>query len=297
MSERAAIASRGQLYMVGSAVGFSAMSVLVKVASETLPTGELVLARAIVTLFLSYFMVVRAGLAPWGTHRAGLLARGVLGFGGLTCYYASLAHLPIADATTILNTTPFVTALLAWWILREPVGRSTVFALALGIAGVLLIVQPTGDGLDPVGLAFAAGAAACSAIAYVTVRQLSKTEHPLVIVLYFPVVATPLAIPWAVADWVWPTPSGWLLLIAIGVTTQVGQVFLTMGLAIERAGRATSVGYLQVVFALIWQATVFASPPGLESIGGAALIVVGTIAVSVRAARPSKAPTSTTPPT
>ena len=101
----------------------------------------------------------------------------------------------------------------------------------------------------------------CSSIAYVTVRQLARTEHPLVIVFYFPLVATPLAIPWAAAEWVTPSAAEVLLLVAIGVTTQVGQVFLTMGLAVERAGRATSVGYLQIVFAMGWQLVVFGDAP------------------------------------
>ena len=287
--------TRGALYMVASAVGFSLMSVLVKIASEAgLPTGELVFSRAVVTLIVSYVMVVRAGHYLWGNERGKLIVRGVLGFGGLTCYYGSIAHLPLADATTIQNTTPVVTSLLAWWLLREYVGWSTVLAIACGLTGVALIVHPSGADADVVGFAFGFGAAGCSAFAYVTVRQLAKTEHALVIVFYFPLVALPLSIPWAVVDWVWPTPVGWLLLVAIGLTTQIGQVFLTMGLMLERAGRATSMGYIQVVFAMIWQTFLFDMPPELASIGGAALIVVGTIAVT---RLPPATPVATPPAT
>ncbi len=275
--------SRGVLYMAASALGFSGMSLLVKVASPRLPTGEIVLARALVTLVASYLMVVRVelpgGASIWGNERGRLMFRGVLGFGGLTCYYVAIRQLPLADATTIQNTTPLVTALLAWWLLRERVGWSAAVAIAFGIAGVMIIVHPSG-GLDPLGLAFGLGAATCSAFAYVTIRQLSRTEHPLVIVFYFPLVATPLAIPWAVADWVTPQPIDWLLLLAIGLTTQIGQVFLTLGLSIERAGRATSVGYLQVIFAMIWQSVVFGDLPNATSVAGAGLIVTGTLLVA-----------------
>jgi drug/metabolite transporter (DMT)-like permease len=295
-------APRAVLYMTASALGFSVMSVLVKIASETLPTGEIVLARAVVTLVLSYVMVRRAGIAkPWGTQRGKLVVRGLLGFGGLTGYYASLAHLPLADATTIQNTVPLVTALLAWWILREHVGWSTAIAIACGIGGVSLIVHPGASSapLDPVGLGFAFGAAMCSAFAYVTVRQLARTEHALVIVFYFPLVALPLSIPWAVVDWVTPNAVEWLLLLAIGLTTQIGQVFLTKGLTIERAGRATSMGYVQVVFAMIWQTVLWSDPPDATSIAGAGLIVAGTLAVgtSDRGARSNPPDTSTPPPT
>lgn len=285
--------SRGVSYMMASALGFSVMSVLVKVASQRLPTGEIVLARAVVTLVISYAMVLRAGLHPWGTNKRGLVFRGVLGFGGLTFYYLAIAHLPLADATTIQNTTPVLTAVLAWWILRESIGWTTAFAIACGIGGVLLIVHPSGAGLDPLGVGVALAAATTSAIAYVTVRQLARTEHPLVIVFYFPLVATPLAVPWAVATWVTPQPIDWLLLVAIGIATQVGQVFLTMGLALEKAGKATSVGYLQVAFAMFWQWVVFDAPPTVWTIGGAMLIVAGTIAVA--SVRPRAAPAAGSP--
>lgn len=286
--------SRGLLYMAASALGFSAMSVLVKVASTRLPTGEIVLARAVVTLVVSYVMVVRADLSPWGTAKGKLALRGLLGFGGLTFYYLALAHLPLADATVIQNTTPLLTAVLAWWLLRESIGWTTLVAIVCGIVGVLLIVRPTGAGLDLTGIAAALAATVCSAFAYVTVRQLARTENPLVIVFYFPLIATPLAIPWAAATWVTPAPIDWLLLVAIGLTTQFGQVFLTMGLAIEKAGRATSVGYIQVVFAMMWQWVVFADAPTVWTFGGAAVIFAGTLAVA--AGSRARAPTPPAPP-
>src|SRR5258706_367612 len=109
---------------------------------------------------------------------------------------------------------------------------------------------------------------------------LARAVLTLVIVLYFPLVATPLAIPWAAYHWVWPDARGWLLLVAIGIATQLGQVFLTMALAIERAGRATSVGYLQICFAIVWQLVVFGVWPSWSMLAGAALIIAGTLAVS-----------------
>jgi drug/metabolite transporter (DMT)-like permease len=265
--------------MALSALGFSVMSVLVKLAARELPTGEIVLARATVTLALSFVLVRRAGLSPWGTQRGRLLVRGILGFSGLAFYYLSLARLPLAEATTLQNTVPVLTALLAWWLLAEPIGWAAAFAIACGLGGVALVARPAGEG-DVVGIACALAAAVSSSLAYVTVRKLSRTEHPLVIVLYFPLVAMPLAIPWAAADSVWPSPHGWLLLAGIGAATQVGQVFLTKGLAVERAGRATSMGYLQICFAIIWQMLVFGDAPSVWTIGGATLIVAGTLAVT-----------------
>jgi drug/metabolite transporter (DMT)-like permease len=272
--------SRGVLYMAASAFGFSAMGMLVKLASKRLPTGEIVFARSLVTLTLSYVLVRRQGLSPWGSRPLPLMVRGLLGFGGLTAYYVAIARLPLADATALQNSTPLLTSVLAWWLLDEAIGWPTAGALACGIAGVLLITRPGGAGLDSIGVAVALAGVVCSSVAYVTVRKLSRTEHPLVIVFYFPLIATPLALPWMIETFVLPRPIDWLLLLAIGATTQVGQVCLTLGLSIERASVATTVGYLQVAFAMLWQLSVFGEPPTAWTLGGASLILGGTLLVA-----------------
>jgi drug/metabolite transporter (DMT)-like permease len=272
--------SRGVLYMATSAFGFSGMTLLVKLASPRLPTGEIVFARVLVTLVLSYGMLRHEGLSPWGNARSALVLRGLFGFGGLSGYYVAIAYLPLADATTIQNSAPLITAMLAWWLLDEHIGWSTAIAIAIGVAGVALIVHPSGAGLATIGVAFALGSVACAALAYVTVRKLTRTEHPLVIVFYFPLVALPLSLPWLVVSFVVPEPIDWLLLIAIGITTQIGQVFLTMGLAIERASRAAAIAYLQVAFAMIWQFVVFGDAPTSWTIAGASLILTSTLVIA-----------------
>jgi drug/metabolite transporter (DMT)-like permease len=83
-----------------------------------------------------------------------------------------------------------------------------------------------------------------------------------------------------IASFVMPRPIDVLLLIAIGVVTQFGQVFLTKALVIERAGRAASVGYIQVAFAMVWQLLVFGEPPTAWTLAGACLILGGTLVVS-----------------
>jgi drug/metabolite transporter (DMT)-like permease len=176
--------------MAAAALAFSAMSALVKVASATLPTGQIVAARAAVTLLLSAAMVARlrrrAGVSPWGTRRLGLVARGGFGFFALGCYYWSIGRLPLAEATMIQQSAPIWGAILAWLILAEPVSRSTAIALGLGMVGVALVAQPSGHGAAPVAVVVAIVGAVASAAALVTVRQLAPDEHPLVIVFYFP---------------------------------------------------------------------------------------------------------------
>ena len=100
--------------------------------------------------------------------------------------------------------------------------------------------------------------------------------------------------PWAIATWVTPDATEWLLLLGIGLATQVGQVFLTRALVLETASRATSVGYIQVAFAMVWQWLLFDLPPTAWTLAGAGLIVGGTVAVARASARARAAAGSAT---
>jgi len=270
--------------LLAAAFMFSIMSVLVKRAGRELPVEMLVLARASVTLVLSYAVLRQKRIPAWGNDKTRLILRGLFGVGGLVCFFTALNRLPLAEVTTIHYLNPIFTAGLAAFFLRERVGVGLVGAIAIAVAGMVLVTRPVllfgGDQpLDGVGLAAALGGALFSACAYTTVRHLTKTDHAHVIVLYFPLVAFPIVTPFAIAAWVWPSWHGWLLMLGIGVVTQVAQVFLTRGLALVPAGRGTAVGYVQIVFATTWGLLLFGEVPTFMTLGGALLIVVATLSL------------------
>ncbi len=280
--------SLGARYMFGSALGFSVMSLLVKLAGQRLPSQELVLARAVVTLAISWFMIKHAGLNPWGTQRKMLVLRGLLGFGGLSCFYYAITSMPLAEATVIQYMHPAFTTLLALVFLREHVGRALGMSLALGFAGVILVAKPEfifGGGeqaIDEFAVGVALLGALLSAAAYTVVRKLSKLEDPLVIIFYFPFIAVPLSIPPLIPVALWPTPFEWLLLIAIGVVTQASQICLTRGLKLLPAGRATAIGTMQILFASLMGVSFFGEIPDVLSVVGGLLILGGTWIVARR---------------
>jgi len=266
-----------------SAFAFSVMTLFVKLAGERIPSQEIVLARSLVSVVISYALLVRAGIPPWGNDRPGLWLRGLTGFAALSCVYAAVTHLPLADATVIQYLNPAFTALLAGVFLGEAVSRQTWVATVVCLAGIVLVAQPEAifgagaDALDPVWVGVAVLGAFGSAIAYVVVRRLGRTEHPLVIVFYFPLVNVPAAIPFVVRDFVWPEGLDWLWLLGVGLATQVGQMSLTYGLVALPASQATSLSYVQVVFAAIFGVLVFGDWPGGLSLLGAGLVVAGSI--------------------
>jgi len=281
----------GMRYMAVAALAFSVMSLLVKVGGQRLPSQEMVMVRAVITLILSTWAVRAARVSPWGTPgRRGLLSlRGIMGFLALTCFYHSIVNLPLADATVIQYTNPVFAGLLAVPFLGEKLRRREVMSVLVSMAGVVLVTRPSflfghGHALPPVTVAIGLAGALCSATAYITVRKLGETEHPAVIVFYFSLVSVFAAIPTAIPGALWPTPTEWLVLLGIGVTTQLGQMALTHGLRLERAGRATATAYLQIVFAAIWGIIFFTELPDWGTFLGAALIIGSTLALARRSA-------------
>jgi drug/metabolite transporter (DMT)-like permease len=270
--------------MVGAAFFFSVMSLFVKLAGQRLPSMQIVLARYVVMLVLSQAMVWQASVSVRGTDRRSLIGRSVTGFVALSFFYYAVVELPLGDVTTIHYTSPVVTALIAAYFLKERSGRLVWAGAALSLGGVLLVAQPSflvgGDGLPRLAVMAALGGAVLSASAYTFVRKLRETDHHLVVIYWFCALGVLFSLPFALPVALWPTPAEWGLLLGVGVTTQIAQVYLTKGLHLEAAGRATSVGYLQIVFAFVWGMLFFGDLPNVWNLVGAAVIVAGVLLVA-----------------
>jgi len=270
-------------HMLISAFAFSLMTLFVKLACARLPTQEVVSARAALTLVFSYVALRRAKHPLLGSRRALLWLRGASGFLALSCVYYAVSHLPLAEATVLQYLHPPLTAVLAAYFLRERLDRPVIISLVLGLAGVVLVAQPrilfegTGDPLPPLAVVAAIGGAALSSCAYVMVRKLGASEHPLVIVLYFPLVALPASLPALFTTAVWPQGLEWLWLLLVGISTQVGQVSITRALSLGAAGRTAVYSYAQVPLAALWGAVFFDAWPNSYSTLGALLILFGAV--------------------
>jgi drug/metabolite transporter (DMT)-like permease len=280
---RAASLPPGLQYMLLGAFFFSVMSLLVKLAGQRLPSQEIVLGRSVVMAVLAWAALRARRIRMLGQRPSLLVLRGVLGFCALSCFYYALVHLPLADATVLQYTNAAFAGIFAVAALGERMRRREVAALTLSMAGVLLVARPAflfgTAGLDPVGSAVGLAGAIFSGAAYVVVRMLGAENH-LVVILYFAVVSILLSLPAAALQSVMPTPLEVLLLVGVGVTTHAGQVNITRGLRLERAGRASAVGLVQIVFAAVWGVLFFATLPDGWGLAGAALVIGGVLVMS-----------------
>lgn len=283
-----AIIPVGARYMLLSALGFALMAACVKlVAARGIPLLEIVAARSVVSLLISYVDVKRKGLSVWGNQRKLLVARGLIGALALICVYYAVMRLPLAEATLLQYTHPVFTALLGWIALKEGIARSTVICIVLSLAGLFVMVQPTlTQGSHSALPLFAVGVALAgafgSAIAYVLVRRLSPLEDASVIIFYFPLVALPLSLALLGNGFVVPDTHSLLLLLLVGIFTQVGQVGLTNAMRSETAGKASAYSYVQVIFAVVLGWLLFAEIPSVWTWAGGSLIITGALINLIR---------------
>ncbi|MCE2570729.1 DMT family transporter [Motilimonas eburnea] len=269
--------------MLLSALGFAIMSACVKLVSQYhIPVLEIVAARALVSLLLSYLDVKRKGISPWGEQKGWLFARGAVGALALICVYYSIATLPLAEATLLQYLHPVFTALIALLFLKEPILHSTKLCICLSLVGLGIMISP-GLGLDPAAglpwfsIVIALLGAFGSAVAYVIVRKLSRTEDSSVIIMYFPLIALPLSLILLGDDFVVPPPEALVLLLFVGIFTQVGQVGLTKAMQSESASKATAYSYVQVLFSMLFGWLIFSELPSIYSWIGGSFILMGAL--------------------
>lgn len=288
----------GPRYMLLSAASFALMGCLVKLAgSWHVPLLQIIFVRALISIVLSLGDIARARVHPLGQRRGLLFARGLAGFVALTGVFYAILHLPYAQATVLQYLHPVFTALLAFWFLAESPTRATLACIILSLIGLGWMVSPYFNGADTTSIPLLAitaglGGALGSGIAYTLVRKLVTTEHPSVIVLYFPMVCLPGTLILGFDDFVWPIPEAWLALIGVGVFTQLGQLSLTRAMQFDSASRTTSLSYLQIVFAALLGWIIFGEMPTTATLIGASLILSGAF-VSALLQRPG--PTAARP--
>jgi drug/metabolite transporter (DMT)-like permease len=116
-----------------------------------------------------------------------------------------------------------------------------------------------------------------SSIAYVIVRKLSQTEDSSVIILYFPMVALPVSIALIWNDFVWPSFFITIMLVLVGVFTQIGQYGLTKAMQTQAAGKASAYSYVQIVFSALLGVWLFNEVPSIWTYLGGGLIVTGAL--------------------
>jgi drug/metabolite transporter (DMT)-like permease len=264
----------GLALMVVSAAAFSLMAAVAKLWLPHAPTQAVVLSRGVMMTALCVGVALRKRVPLLGKHPTRLLLRGLLGYGALSCYFYSVQHLPLGDAVLLQYSHPVFVASFAPFLLHERTGRGHWPLVLCALAGVALIVGPSGQ-LRASALVGLTGSL-LSGLAYMTIRVLARSEHPLTILVWFPLTTIPgsLAATLLAGRAALPHDGTEVLgHLAVFACALLGQVALTEGLTRVGAARATAVSMLGPVFGVLFGLIFFGTAPTAWSLGGMALVV------------------------
>jgi drug/metabolite transporter (DMT)-like permease len=241
-------------------------------------------------IMLCYSLIATLCMLPWACKQgwSGLKttrfktygARGLLEYGAFTLSFFSLGYLgtnfTLPMHTALNFITPIFATLATILILKERSHLHTWIALAVGIAGVLLITRPGMLPLSP-GVFYVLGAALGFSLCGVTIKLLCSTESPRHIAFYMLAMVTVLALPLGISRWVNPGLDGWFWLALIGVIAYLQQVYVAKAIAKVPFMVLIPINFVSLVFSTILGYLVYTQKLDTWTALGALLILAGTI--------------------
>lgn len=275
--------------MLLSSVSFAVVNFSVKLLAnkndilpdvQEYPIQELVFFRSVISLSIC-IAIIRARKIPFfGNNVKWLVLRGIFGVTALTMFFATIDHLPIAIATVVQYMSPIFTVIFAIFLLKERVERIQWIFFLVSMSGIWLIGYARDSNVDfNIGWLFVGlGSAVISGLAYNSIMKCRHTDKPITIVMYFPLIATPvMAAGCLIFGYVVPVGIEWFLLLLIGVMTQIAQVTMTRAFHSDAAARVTPVKYIGAIYAILIGFFLFDETLGFYSSIGIALILLGVL--------------------
>lgn len=185
--------------------------------------------------------------------------------------------MPLASATTIQYISPIFTVLLATQLMGERVKPIQWLLFLAAFIGVIMI-KGFDDRISYFYLGVGVVSAFISGIAYNAIMKCRNTDHPVTVVLYFPLIATPImGIACLTIDWVTPQGSEWLILLLLGVLTQVAQIYMTKALHADHSSTVMPFKYFGVIYAFSIGLFFFNETLPWLSIAGIVVVIIAVI--------------------
>ncbi|WP_266203252.1 DMT family transporter [Pontibacter kalidii] len=267
--------SKGVIYMLLSTFFFALMQVCVKWVPH-IPAEEIIVFRSLVSLAISLVFLRRAGVSVWGNNRKWLFARGAFGAVALILFFNVLQNIPLATAATLQYLSPIFTAILGIFIVKERVRLWQWFFFLVSFAGIL-VIEGVETNVDSLYLWLGVVSALFTGVAYSIVRRLNVQEHPLVIIFYFPLVTLPVVGIYTIFNWVQPEGWDWVILLLVGLFTQLGQYYMTLSYQHEEISKVANLTYIGIIYALLFGFFFFGELLNGWTYVGMALVLLGVI--------------------
>ena len=285
------------LFTLISSLLFAAMSSLVRYLGETFPVGQMVFFRAafaIVPVVLIFAIRGQLLQAVKTRRPLGHIGRGFFSIGGMFLNFASLARLPIIDATAISFTSPLITVVFSAVFLKEKVRLYRWSAVILGFVGVIVMLWQQFDlsryaNVATVAAAASAVGAICGLLgatfnagAVIQTRRLTDSETTSSIVFYFSVICALAGLATLPFGWIAPTGVQLVALISTGLIGGLSHIFLTESYRHAPQSVVAPFNYSTMIWAVIFGYIFLGEVPTMLVLIGAAIVAAAGLFVVYR---------------
>ncbi|MFT7146397.1 MAG: drug/metabolite transporter (DMT)-like permease [Yoonia sp.] len=273
----------GVALMLGFCITAPLLDVAAKLASDSIPVGQITAARFIVqcALMAPFVWIMGLSLRVARGQWLALLARAALLFVATFCFIAAIRVMPLADALAIVFVAPFIVLLVGKFYLGEEVGPRRVGAAIVGFVGVLFVIQPSFAAFGGVAL-FPLGTAVGFAFYILVTRGLSRRVHPVTMQFYTGLIASLLCLPVLMLaqgtgaellDPVWPKGIVWLWLLGVGFFATLSHMMMTYALSLAPSATLAPMQYLELPVATLLGYLVFDDFPNALTMTGIIIII------------------------
>lgn len=281
---------RGYLWAFGATLCFTTVEAFAKAASRAGidPIQVTFFRCAFGTLVIIPFVVAAGRAALRINWILGHVGRTVAGYLSMLSSFYALAHLEFAEAVALSYTRPLFLVVLAVMFLGETVRWRRWTAIAIGFVGVIVTARP-GVGTVSFATLVAIFGAICVAIVGVFIKQLSTTERPESVILFFGTFTTLVSLPPALAVWQPMDAPVFTMLVLVGALGSLGQFCVIRAYRLVEATSIEPIDYVKLVFATLIGFAFFGEWPDLWVFAGAAIIIGSTLYITRREARLARA--------
>ncbi|TNE37315.1 MAG: DMT family transporter [Alphaproteobacteria bacterium] len=275
---------QGSLWILSSAILFTAMSTLVKLLGTRLDPFVVIFFRALTGLLFVLPFMTRGMGGAFHTRRPAMhLIRGIFGTTGMMCGFYAVIYLPLATASAISFSRSLFLVPMAVIVIREALGVRRTLATVIGFCGVLIVLRPSAE-VELAALVATLGALAVAGAA-ICVKLLSRTESPQTLLFYSSVIGlTATSIP-AFLAWSWPTPMEFFGLITMGAFGVTAQTCFIKAYSVGEVSALAPLDYTRLLFAAVVGYFLFGNMPDVWTWVGALVIVGSSLYITMREAK------------
>jgi drug/metabolite transporter (DMT)-like permease len=276
---------RGALWALAASVCFACGYVLVRVLAADLPPLEIVFLRNLFGLIMTLpWAIRRHGITLRTSKHAFYFSRGFVAFIAMTAGFSGIAGLPLNVSTALSFTSPLFATAVALIVLREQVTRQRWIGTLVGFAGAMVVLRPGVHAVQwPEAMLLLS--AALTGANTILVKHLTRTETPVAIVTYMTLYILPFSLAAALAVWVPPPSHIWLPMVALALSSTVGNIALTHAFTEWDASAVVALDFVRLPLAAFFGWLIFTEQPNLWAWVGGAVITGGLVYSAHHAAR------------